>query len=212
VIGHDSRLLRFRDLWSALGAAGDPAPVARNLLARWSEPHRHYHTLVHLEACLAGLDAHRALAADPAAVEAALWFHDAVYDPRASDNEVRSAALAATVLRAARVSGETIARIENLILATRAHQAEADGDPDTALLLDLDLAILGAPPAAYQAYAAAIRREYAWVPEADYRRKRAAILARFLQGPRLYLTAPFFARHETAARANLAAEIAALER
>ncbi len=209
MIDHDSRLPRFARLWLALGAIGDPAPVARNLLARWSEPQRHYHTLVHLEACLAGLDAHRSLAADPATLEAALWFHDAIYDPCATDNEARSAALAIAVLRAAGVAEAITAKVEGLILATHAH--EAASDPDAALLLDLDLAILGASPAAYQAYAAAIRREYAWVPEPDYRRKRAALLARFLQRTRLYLTAPFFARHEAAARANLAAEIAALE-
>lgn len=202
-------LSRFAQLWLALGAAGDPDPVARDLLARWSEPQRHYHALAHLEACLAGLDTHRALSTDPAAVEAALWFHDAIYDPRAADNEARSATLAAAVLRAARVAEATVAKIENLVLATRAH--ESGEDPDTALLLDLDLAILGATPADYQAYAAAIRREYAWVPEADYRRKRAAVLARFLSRPRLYLTAPFFGRHEAAARINLAAEITALE-
>lgn len=201
---------RFHHLWTALGAVTDPAPIARDLLARWSEPQRHYHTLAHLEACLAGLDTHRALAAAPAAVETALWFHDAIYDPRGPDNEARSAALAAGVLRSARVADATLAQVERLILATQTHEPN-DADPDTALLLDLDLAILGAAPAAYQAYAAAIRREYAWVPEADYRRKRAAVLARFLQRPRLYRTALFFARHEAAARANLAAEISALE-
>ena len=199
---------RFARHWLALGADGDPDPVTHNLLTRWAEPQRHYHTLAHLEDCLAGLNAHRALAADPAAVGVALWFHDAIYDPRATDNEARSAALAGVVLRSARVAEPTVAKIERLILATRAH--EPDADPDTALLLDLDLAILGAPPATYQAYAAAIRREYSWGPGADYRRKRAAVLTRFLQRPRLYLTAPFFARHEAAARANLAAEIAAL--
>ena len=199
---------RFLACWFALGAAGDPNPVACDLLARWAEPQRHYHTFAHLEACLAGLDAHRVLAADPAAVEVALWFHDAIYDPRATDNEARSAALAVTVLRRAGVAETTVAKVERFILATRAH--EADADPDTALLLDIDLAILGATPAGYQAYSDSIRREYTWVPEADYRRKRAAVLARFLQRPRLYLTAPFFARHEAPARANLAAEIAAL--
>lgn len=200
---------RFRILWTALGAQGDPAPVAHDLLARWSEPHRNYHTLAHLDACLSGLDAHGGLATDAVAVEAALWFHDAIYDPRAPDNEARSAALAVSVLRATRIANTTLARIERLILATRAHETDAD-DSDAALLLDLDLAVLGASPAAYRAYAAAIRREYAWVPEPDYRSKRAAVLARFLHRPRLYLTAPFFARHEAAARANLAAEIAAL--
>lgn len=199
---------RFSALWRRLNATDDPAPVFHDLHLRWSEAHRHYHTLAHLEACLDALDAHRSLAVDAPALEAALWFHDAIYDPRASDNEARSATLATSVLRAAGVSAATAGKVERLILATRAH--EADDDPDTALLLDIDLAILGAEPAAYRNYAAAIRREFAWVPEPDYRVKRAAILARFLERPRLFLTEPFFTRHEVAARANLATEINAL--
>jgi predicted metal-dependent HD superfamily phosphohydrolase len=141
-------------------------------------------------------------------LETALWFHDAIYDPHTADNEARSAALAVSVLRTARIAASAIAKVERLILATRAH--ETDANPDTTLLLDIDLAILGSSPAAYQTYAAAIRREYAWVPESEYRTKRAAILTRFLQRPRLFLTEPFFASHETRARANLAEEIQAL--
>ena len=206
---HESRHpTRFHRLWKSIDAHGDPALVANDLLARWSEPWRHYHTTGHLHACLAQLDAHRALAHEPDVVELALWFHDAVYDPRASDNEAQSARLAADTLRAAGLPEATVAKVESLILATRTH--ETDGDPDTALLLDIDLAILGSPPDTYQAYASAIRREYAWVPEPDYRAKRAAVLARFLHRPRLFLTEPFFARHEAPARANLAREIQTL--
>lgn len=201
-------LARFSALWHRLRATGDPAPIFENLSLRWAESHRHYHTFAHLDACLSALDRHRALATHPDTVEISLWFHDAVYDPHASDNEARSAALAISVLRAAQVAAPAIAKVERLILSTRTHQS--DSDPDTALLLDLDLAILGASPAAYQSYAAAIRREYAWVPEPDYCAKRAAILTRFLQRPRLFLTAPFFASHETPARANLAQEIQTL--
>lgn len=200
--------LRFASLWTRLSATTNPVSVATDLITRWSEPHRHYHALDHLETCLAQLDAHRTLADEPNIIELALWFHDAVYDPRASDNEARSARLAADTLRAAGLPESAISKVERLILATRAH--EADGDPDTALLLDIDLSILGASPDAYQTYAAAIRREYAWVPEPDYRAKRAAILSRFLQRPRSFLTEPFFTRHEALARANLAREIQTL--
>lgn len=190
-----------------VGGARRGRLIAHDLLARWAEPHRRYHTLAHLEACLAGLDGHRELAIDPVAVEAALWFHDAIYDPRATDNEARSAALAVMSLQAGGVAKERIAKINRLILATSHRIAgDADMDPDTVLLLDLDLAILGAPANDYYAYAAAIRREYIWVPEADFRQKRAAVLAAFLQRPRIYGTARFFSCHEETARANLAAE------
>lgn len=200
-----SHLDRFRHVWRELAATGDSVSVEHDLLRRWSEPPRSYHTLAHLDKCLADLDAHRALAGDAAVVEAALWFHDAVYDPHAADNELRSAALAREVLTNASVSADRVDRIEQLVLATRTH--ETDGSPDTSLLLDLDLSILGSAPDVYADYAVAIRQEYAWVPEADYRRKRAAVLQRFLDRPTLFLTKPFQQLYETQARQNLLTEI-----
>jgi len=200
-----SRVQRFTQVWLELAAGGDPEPVAKDLLARWSEPQRHYHTINHLDHCLAGLDRHCALAVNAPVLEAALWFHDAVYDPHAPDNETRSAALARKVLTHANVASSRVDRIEQLILATRTH--ESDGSADNALLLDLDLSVLGASPADYSRYAEAIRQEYAWVPEADYRHKRAAVLRRFLDRPTLFLTPPFHQLYEAQARHNLAAEI-----
>lgn len=199
---------RFAQVWLELAAEGDPAPIAADLVARWTEPQRHYHTLTHLDHCIAGLDTHCALAEHPEELEAALWFHDAVYDPRAADNELRSAALAREVLTHAKVAASRVARVEQLILATRAH--ETDGATDTALLLDLDLAILGAAPDSYASYADAIRREYVWVPEAAYRQKRAAVLQRFLARPALFLTPMLHQHYEAQARQNLAAEITKL--
>lgn len=203
-----SRVDRFRQVWLQLAAVGDPEPIASDLLTRWSERHRHYHNLDHLDHCLSGLNTHRKLADDAPALQIALWFHDAVYDPRAPDNEIRSAALAREVLNRANVSSDRVDHIEKLILATRTH--ESDGSTDTALLLDLDLAILGSSPDAYLRYAEAIRREYAWVPEAEYREKRAAVLQRFLGRVALFLTPPFHQRYEVEARQNLATEIARL--
>jgi predicted metal-dependent HD superfamily phosphohydrolase len=199
---------RFNRLWRELESAGDPRPVASDLLRRWSEPHRHYHNLDHLDQCIAGLDTYHKLAGDAPAVEAALWFHDAIYDPRATDNEIRSAALAREVFTRANVSSSRVDRIEQLILATRTHQG--DGSPDVALLLDLDLTILGASPDAYARYAGAIRLEYAWVPEVDYRHKRADVLRRFLTRPALFLTGPLRQLLESQARQNLTAEITLL--
>lgn len=199
---------RFTQVWLELASVGDPGSVARDLLARWSEPQRRYHTLAHLDHCLAGLDRHLTLAGNAPVLEAALWFHDAIYDPRAADNELRSAALARDAFTRAHASARDIDRIEQLILSTRTH--ESDGSPDNALLLDLDLAVLGSAPAGYNRYAEAIRQEYAWVPETDYRRKRVAVLTRFLARPALFLTAPFHQSLETRARQNLAAEISRL--
>jgi predicted metal-dependent HD superfamily phosphohydrolase len=137
----------------------------------------------------------------------AVFFHDAVYDATRTDNEARSAALLVEEARGGSPSGERLERIVRMIAATTAH-APSD-DPATQALLDLDLAILGAGPAAYGAYAAAIRREYAHVPEPLWRAGRAAVLERFLARERIY-GSPAFAPLEAAARANLSAERAAL--
>jgi predicted metal-dependent HD superfamily phosphohydrolase len=201
-------LERFSRIWRSLAADGDPAPVATALLTRWSEPWRHYHTLEHLDHCLTGLDQCRSLADDPSELEVALWFHDAIYDPHSPDNEIQSAALARETLTRAQVNEPRVERVERLILATRTHVS--DGNADTALLLDLDLSVLGAAPTRYADYADAIRREYAWVPEATYRQKRVALLGRFLTRPALFLTPRFYQSHEAPARRNLAEEIARL--
>jgi predicted metal-dependent HD superfamily phosphohydrolase len=144
--------------------------------------------------------------ANPAAVILAVWYHDAIYRPRRSDNEAESAALARRDLGALGAIGDLIEVVIRLIQATQRHQPPT-GLPDAALFLDSDLAILGNPPPVYAAYRAAIRREYRWVPAPIYRRKRAEVLTAFLERERIYLTQRYRALEEPA-RANLAAEIA----
>ena len=149
-----------------------PGPLLDHLRARYAEPHRHYHTLAHVEALLRHLDTHRALAVEPGHVEAAIWYHDVVYDPRASDNEVASADVARFELMSIGWLGSDVERVASMVEASQHHQA-ADGDRDTALFLDLDLSVLAASGPAYDAYAAAVRREFAEVP-ADAWRTAAA--------------------------------------
>lgn len=199
---------RWDALWARLGGAGDPAPVYDELEARWGEPHRAYHTPDHLRHCLAELDGEPAAGDDRDAVELALWFHDAVYEPRAKDNEERSAALLRRLL-AGRVPPVRVGRAAELVLATR-HDQPAPGDPDGRLIVDVDLAILGAPPDRYARYEAAIRREYAWLPAPLWRRGRRQVLERFLGRGTIYLTPAFRARYESAARRNLRAALDAL--
>jgi predicted metal-dependent HD superfamily phosphohydrolase len=190
-----------------LGCAPEAAGAAfADLARRYGEPHRHYHTLGHLAEVLRTV---RELAPgdpDPALLLAA-WFHDVIYDPRAADNEERSAEHARTVLGSLGVPEAVRAETARLILLTRAHSAGPD-DRAGQLLLDADLAILGAAEGAYDRYAAAIRREYAWVPEEDYRAGRRRVLESFMARPRLYNTEALCARAEAAARANLRREIA----
>lgn len=201
-------LTRWKELWVALGAQGDAAAWHRRLSTAYSEPARHYHTLQHLAECLTEFDGARASATQPDHLAAALWFHDAIYDPRSATNEEDSAALAVECLTAAHIAPSTIAHICDLILCTKTHDP-ADV-PDAALLIDIDLAILGQPAPRFWEYEAAIRAEYAWVPWPTYAEKRAAILSRFLQRPSLYRTEPFHTRYEAPARANLTAAIARL--
>jgi predicted metal-dependent HD superfamily phosphohydrolase len=143
----------------------------------------------------------RHLARQPLAVEMAVWFHDAVYDPRAPDNEEKSAALALQRLTEAGASPELAATVSRLVLATKRH--EAGNDPDAALLLDVDLGILGQTEARFQEYEAQIRREFDWVPVKTFAAKRAEILRQFLARDRIYATNYFHEKLEPAARANL---------
>lgn len=194
--------------WLGLGMVF--IPVGERLLARYSEPGRHYHDARHILACLRVFDGFTGDIRDPDSLELALWFHDAVYDPLAPprENEARSA-------RHFRAEFETLAgdladigEVERLILATD-HRAEpADGD--AALIADIDLAILGADPPRYAAYAEDIRREYAAVPDGAFREERARVLRGFLDRKSIYRTRHFRALLGERARANLERELDAL--
>jgi predicted metal-dependent HD superfamily phosphohydrolase len=190
---------------------GVSIPVAEaaftDLVRAYSSPGRFYHTLAHIRAVLAWVRSLQASARDPAAVQLAAWFHDVVYDPRAGDNEERSADLAEQTLRRLGVPADTVATVHRLILQTKTHQAD---DPNAAVLLDADLAILGAAEEQYAAYARAIRTEYTWVPDEQYRQGRSAVLRGFLQRERIFRTDTCFIALEARARENLAREIQAL--
>ncbi|MCI3241329.1 HD domain-containing protein [Streptomyces spinosisporus] len=187
-------------------AAPDPVPYADNLLARWQEPQRHYHTLTHLTAVLDHVDVLEKYAADPDVVRLAAWFHDAVYLPERSENEERSARLAERALPEAGVSAEKTAEVARLVRLTVTHDP-ADDDRDGQVLCDADLAILAASPSAYAAYTAAVREEYHFVPNDAFRTGRAAILRRLLDLPRLFRTPYGQTEWEATARWNIASEL-----
>ncbi|RZU71931.1 putative metal-dependent HD superfamily phosphohydrolase [Micromonospora kangleipakensis] len=204
---------RWRDAARGAGAT-DPAGVEQageRLLAGWREPHRHYHTLDHLTAVLDVVDGHAAAARRPDLVRLAAWCHDAVYDPRAGGdaNERASAALAGALLADAGLPAEAVAEVRRLVLLTAGHAVAGD-DPDGALLCDADLAVLASPPPVYDRYAAAVRREYAHVPDPDFRAARARILESLLALPALYRLPTPRARWETPARTNLTRELTTL--
>jgi predicted metal-dependent HD superfamily phosphohydrolase len=172
--------------------------AGQELLARWQEPQRRYHDLTHLRRMLDVLSPEA-----PVEVRLAAWYHDAVYDPQAPDNEERSAALATEQLARLGVDAGEVVR---LVLLTRDH-AVAAGDANGALLCDADLSILAATGPEYDAYARAVREEYSFVPGAAFRAGRAAILRQLLALPALFHAHPEW---EQPARANLRREIAVL--
>jgi predicted metal-dependent HD superfamily phosphohydrolase len=192
----------WKRLWGELGATEVNGGLMNQLVAAYSERQRHYHTLQHLRECLAQYEAAAMLARRPAEVELALWFHDAVYDAQRGDNEERSADWARSSVLAAGCAADVAQRVAALVLATKSHVAPAD-DPDTALLLDIDLAILAAAPARFAEYERQVRAEYAHVPDDAFRAGRARVLRGFVERERIYLTDAFHDALEARARTNL---------
>ena len=204
--------LRARWLRTLLAARGDdscavaPERYGKELLKRWSEPQRRYHTVDHLAAVLDHVDELAEYAADVEAVRLAAWFHDAVYLPDRSENEERSARRAERALPEAGVPAERTAEVARLVRLTVTHDP-APGDFNGDVLCDADLAILAAPPSAYAAYTAAVREEYHFVPNDAFRAGRADVLRQLLDLPSLFRTPYGREKWEATARYNLSSEL-----
>jgi len=201
-----ARWRRLMKLWRA----PESEDVYSQLLAAYAEPHRHYHTVDHIDDCLTQLDEATSIVHELREVELALWFHDAVYKPLSSKNESQSAEWAQSFLRSIGAADRGGDRVVQYILATK-HQAEPPAG-DGALVVDIDLSILGRHPETYGRYEQAIREEYKWVPGPVYRRKRAEILESLLSRATIYCTSPFRDRYEERARDNLRGAIRQLRK
>jgi predicted metal-dependent HD superfamily phosphohydrolase len=149
------------------------------------------------------------LAESPDEVEFAIWLHDAIYDPRAADNEERSALLAREILLRLGTTGAMADRVGDLVRATK--HGEPPLSPDARLLVDIDLSILGQPPDVFDSYERSIRQEYSWVPPATYVAGRSGILRRFLGRHRLYFTDRFESMYARQAKANMTRALLSLE-
>lgn len=202
-----SSLANWTPLWSGLGAS-PAANLHAELLARYAEPQRHYHTLQHLNECLHNFTELAAIAERPLEVALALWFHDAIYDIGPGDNEARSADWASAAILDAGLPSSVADRVHALIMATR-HDAVPEG-VDAQILVDVDLWILGAPAERFDEYERQIRQEYFFIPEAIFQQKRLEILQHFLARPRIFSTPVFFERYESRARDNLRRSIQSL--
>ncbi len=194
------------ELCRRVGARGDVAGAGAALLGRWAEPHRAYHDLAHLDEVLARVGGLAAEAADADTVRLAAWFHDAVYDPAAPDNEQRSADLATTALSALDLDPDRVEEVARLVRLTATHDVEPD-DADGAVLCDADLAVLAAGELRYSSYVEGVRREYAHVDDATFAAGRAGVLRRLLDRPTLFRTELGRRQWEEPARVNVTAEL-----
>ncbi len=202
----------FENSWQraslGLGVPNLGVELRQALLLRYAESHRAYHTQQHLAECLTLFEQLRAQAKKPAEVEMALWFHDAIYDVHRHDNEEQSAAWAVQVLSDAGVAPDVVERIRNLVLITK-HTGVAARD-DEKLLIDIDLAILGAQSIRFDQYEEQIKAEYSFVPDELFNEKRAEILRSFVQRPVIYHCESVRNLLESRARENLDRSLARL--
>ena len=202
------RLDAWSQTWTLLGAKSVPLDVHAKLIERYREPHRAYHTLQHLDECLRLRSNLLGDCESPAEIDIALWFHDAIYAPMRHDNEALSAKWLGQVATQWGLAPEVRLRLHGLVMATCHRAAPTTGDE--ALLVDVDLAILGADPIRFDEYEAQVRREFRWVPRPLYRRKRREVLSEFQNRRQIYSSEACLHLFEEQARSNLARSIAAL--
>lgn len=188
-----------------LSLNGSHEALRDQLIGCYQETQRRYHSLQHLAECIAILNALpssiRLDVATQAEIEMALWFHDAIYDVKGSDNEQKSANWAQKQLSDAGAAADAAQRVHSLIMATK-HDAKPQLASEQ-LLVDVDLSILGAAPSRFAQYDKQVRQEYAWVPDDVFCEKRIAVLQQFLAHPFIYCTPYFRETREAQARENL---------
>jgi predicted metal-dependent HD superfamily phosphohydrolase len=199
---------RWQSLWRELGASEPDGGLFHRMVECYSEPHRKYHTMQHLEECFAHFENVRSLAERAGEVELALWFHDAIYDTKRKDNEERSAEWARDSALSAGLTVDQASRVHELVMTT-VHTAVPTGT-DAAVLVDIDLGILGAHAARFDEYEIQVREEYSWVPGPLYRTGRRKILQEFANREHIYSTEYFRDEYEARARDNIARSLARL--
>ena len=205
---------RLREQWEDLSTLyttdeGLKAKSFGTLKAHYSLEGRFYHNLSHIKALLHLFESLKHLIEDPKAIRFAIWFHDVIYDTKRSDNEEKSADVAADVLSKLSVDTKTIDYVRQLILATKTH-SDAALSEDAKVFLDIDLSILGVSSETYKEYSKAIRKEYSWVPGFMYRSGRKKILKGFIKREAIFSTAEMNKRFEAQARINIDDELRTL--
>ena len=207
----------LQDLWRSLGQemlnselmpkAVLPAfeSFSSVLISAYGEPHRAYHSHQHLVECLENLQTVKGLIdkGQQLKIEMALWFHDAIYDVRAHDNEAKSAAWAEQFLENVQATSAFKEDVKTLIMATCHSGGAASEGSLESWIIDIDLSILGSDENRFDEYEQQIRQEYAFVPAAVFNEKRSEILQGFLNRPQIFMNAFFHLTKEMLARNNL---------
>ena len=184
----------------------------QNIVTHYQQPHRHYHTLHHIQALLEQFDGIKDQLKQPESVLLAIFYHDVIYqtqDKPAMCNERQSAAYFIAELGGF-LPIDLQNRVVELIIATEKHELADTNDSDMAYFLDMDLRILGQTDLVYQAYCQQIRLEYQHVAKVLYNFSRKKALKRFLDRKRLYFTERFSTQYEQQARQNIKSEIKTL--
>lgn len=190
----------WQNLMIAMGFAANQETY-QQLLAAYSETHRHYHNQSHIQACLQQLTECSQLIHHPHWVELALWFHDAIYKTRKSDNEQQSAQWAQHFIQQAGGDSTLAQSVYGAIMATKHHTQSKDAL--SRWVVDIDLSILGQNEENYMLFESNIRKEYFWVPKIIYQYKRKAILNAFLQRVRIYSNDYYHDKLDQQARHNM---------
>ena len=201
---------------SAINHAMEPVVLKvlwQDIATHYNEPQRAYHSLQHIQQLFEQFERIEQYLYEPHIMALALYYHDVIYEPTRSDNELKSAEYAIEALKDY-LSAEQCQHIYALIMMTANHQinklADENKISDAAYLLDMDLSILGAPWSEYQQYAQAVRQEYAHVTKVNYRVGRITVLQKLLTHTTLYLTDYYHSRLEKQARDNIKREISFL--
>lgn len=168
---------------------------------------RHYHNLSHIQNMISHAEVVREYIIDNNAFLFSIWYHDIIYKPTRKDNEEKSALLAKKRLKTLNIDEKTLKNIENLIISTKKHEIILSQNNDNALLLDIDLSILGSDWETYQNYIQSIKKEYAIYPNFMYKKGRKDVLKHFLERKTLYFTEVYQNKFEKQARQNLLKEI-----
>lgn len=196
---------RWRTLMTKLEISESLSTYNR-IKTAYNEKHRHYHTTAHIADCLKNLDKTKHLTKTPSILEIALWFHDVIYKPFSSTNEQDSADFLTTFLNENNINQKLVDKAYKLVIVTQ-HNQTHKMDNDDHLMVDIDLSILGSEPDRYNRYVFAIRREYKWVPDFLYKRKRKSLLQSFLEQKNIYYHKEYQSQYEKQARSNIQNEL-----